>query len=118
MKPGNLPLRIEAGTTYRKRMQYLPGGVPMNFTGYTATLQMVGSADPNTLIMELTTENGGIELESDGFITVYMTPAQTLELHGLIANQTCAYEFEIKLSPTEIFRLLRGGVTVQRELFA
>lgn len=117
MKPGNLPLRIEAGATYRKVMQYLPGGAPMDFTGYTARLQMVGSAAPDTLLMELTTENGGITLDSEGNITLFMPPADTFELYALIANQTCSYEFEIIQSPTEVIRLLRGGVTVNRELF-
>lgn len=117
MKPGNLPLRIEAGATYRKMMQYLPGGAPMDFTGYTAKLQMTGSAAPEVLLMELTTENGGITLDSTGNIEFYMTPEQTYELYSLVANQVCRYEFEIKLIPTEIIRLLRGGVTVQQELY-
>lgn len=118
MKPGNLPLRIEAGATYRKMMQYLPGGAPMDFTGYTAKLQMTGSAAPEVLLMELTTENGGITLDSEGNITLYMPPADTLALYSLIANQTCSYEFEIAQSPTEVIRLLRGGVTVNRELYS
>ena len=116
MKPGNLPLRIESGTTYRKLMQWLPDGLPMDFTGYTAKLQMLG-VDSQTLVTELTTENGGVTLDSEGNITLYMTPDQTTELYGLVANQQCNYELEIAQSPTEKIRLLRGGVTVQPELY-
>lgn len=118
MKPGIINLHVEGGVTYRKTMLYLPGGAPADFTGVTAVLQIVNPT--GTLVAELTTENGGLTLESTtGGITIYMPPTETTELAeaDALAAQPLRYELELISSPTEKRRIVRGEVTANAELY-
>lgn len=57
-----------------------PDGSPKDWTGYTAKMQVRLNADSPTKIVDLTTENGGINLQAAGLLNLIMTPEQTLAL--------------------------------------
>ncbi len=50
-------LTILQGATFRKRWTWKPGGVPMDFTGCKARMQVRAEIDSTVVLLELTTEN-------------------------------------------------------------
>jgi hypothetical protein len=77
--PANKDLRVQAGSTYMLTLRWFDeGGEPHNFTGWTAWMALGTSiSDP---FQELTTEDGGITLSSEGWIVVKLSAEKTSEL--------------------------------------
>ena len=51
---------------------------PHNFTGYAAVFRVLDKAGKT--LVERTTEDGGVTLNSSGQITIHMTPEETASL--------------------------------------
>ena len=64
MAAGKLKLAIEQGATFRKLLTYKAGtpAVAVNLTGCTARMQIRSAITSPTVLVNLTTENGGIVL--------------------------------------------------------
>lgn len=64
-KPAKLKLTIYQGATFRKRLTWTgpkPTLTPIDLTGCTARMQVRSEVSSPTVLLELTTENGGITL--------------------------------------------------------
>lgn len=72
------------GATVRQAVRYLDPStnLPVNLSTYTAKAELRRSTSDVAAILSLTTENDGITLDADGWITLIITHAQTLELSG------------------------------------
>jgi hypothetical protein len=53
---------IHQGATFREILEWYPDGQPMDFTDCTARMQIRRFKDSVEPLIELTTENGGLEL--------------------------------------------------------
>ena len=86
--------------------------LPWDFTGYTARMQIRRTIDSATPMIELTTENGGIEFtdEDAGQLTVTMTAEETagLEISGV-------YDLEL-ISGSIVSKLIKGTFTLLLEV--
>jgi len=63
--PAKLKLTIYQGATFRKRLTWkgpLPAQTPIDLTGCTARMQVRPEVESSTVLLELTTANGGITL--------------------------------------------------------
>lgn len=61
--PAKLKLTIYQGATFRKRLTWTaPGGTPVDLTGCTARMQVRAEVGSPTVLLSLTTVNGGITL--------------------------------------------------------
>ena len=60
--PVKRKLRITQGATFNAGWTWKPGGVPADFTGCRARMQVRPDIDSPAVLLELTTENGGIVL--------------------------------------------------------
>lgn len=97
---------------------YTSGGelsfhTPINLTGYTARMQIREDITSGTVLISLTTENGGITLGGVfGTITLLIMASVT----AAIAWTTAVYDLEI-ISPSGIVtRLVEGRITVSPEV--
>lgn len=101
---------IEQGTDYDKPLIWKDGtGSPVNLTGYSARMQLRPSVSSATVLLELTTENGGITLGgATGKITLHFTEANT---ESLIKGGV--FDLEMVLDG-RVKRLIEGTITVSR----
>lgn len=107
-------LTILQGATFRRRFTWKPGGVPADFTGSTARMQVRADIDSPVVLLELTTENGGIVLGAEpGTVDLYIGARQT----ALIGWEGGVFDLEIQYAggPDDVDRLLAGSVAVLRE---
>jgi hypothetical protein len=83
-------LTILQGATFRKRWTWKPGGVPMDFTGCKARMQVRAEIDGTVVLLELTTENGGIVLGAEpGAIDLYISATDTTIVNETHAQFVC-----------------------------
>jgi hypothetical protein len=112
---GKLDLLIEQGATFTKSLTLVQSnGSPRDLTGYTARMQ-IRTALTGPVVLELSTENGGIIIEElAGKIHLEITAGQTAAL----TIRSGVYDLEMVApgaTPT-VTRLLSGKVTVSPEV--
>jgi hypothetical protein len=88
---------------------YLP---PVDLTGYTARMKVKQPDIEGTVVVELTTENGGITLNANGEILVTIAAAAT-ELFDFEAG---VYDLEIVSASGVVTRVVSGAVLLDREV--
>jgi hypothetical protein len=97
---------------------YTSGGVleyntPVDLQNYTARMQIRSKLASDTVILELTTQNGGIVLNNTAkTITILMTATQTT----LLTFATAVYSLELVLSGTEVVPFCGGTLTLVPEV--
>ena len=98
----------------RQGMTWEPGtitcdiaGTPINFTGYTASME-IRNRQSNTAALTLATGGNGITMSSAGVITITATAAQTLAL------EATEYEYELIVTypNAKVFTFIEGVITV------
>lgn len=105
---------IEQGATFPLICTYKDdAGAAQDLTGFTARMHVRSSVnDPNTLL-EATTENGLINIEGAyGRIELVLSATDT----AAITWKRGVYDLEIESPDGEVKRLLKGRVTVDREV--
>lgn len=96
---------------------YTSGGVleynaPVSLTGYTGRLQLRTKVNSDTVLLELTTENGGIVLDTvNSTITMLVTSTQTQDL----TFSSAVYSLEM-IKAGEVSQLITGSVTLIKEV--
>jgi len=112
--PSHRAERVDADTLEINRLNGInrsaTGGVlvfnaPVDLTGCSARLLIQG---PDGSDMELTTENGGIQIQGFGALLIHMTPVQTL---ALLWSRGC-YVLTVTLSDGETRDWLKGDVQI------
>ena len=96
---------------------YTSGGVieynePVSLTGYTARMQLRAKVSSEETLLELTTENGGIELDPiASTIKVIATATQTQAL----TFSSCVYSLEMVKSG-KVTQLISGSISLEKEV--
>ena len=97
---------------------YTSGGIleynePVSLTGYTARMQIREKLDSATVIKELTTENGGITINtSNSYIQIEISAADT----ALLSFSTAVYSIELVSSGGKVYQLANGTLTLVKEI--
>lgn len=115
--PVKRKLTINQGATFRAAWVWKPGGVPMDFTGCTARMQVRAERESPGVLLELTTENGGITLGAvPGEIALYLGATSTAS--GVLDWESGVYDLEIQhpAGPEEVTRFAEGAVVVRPEV--
>jgi hypothetical protein len=115
MAAAKLKLTIEQGATFRKTLTWKAGtpAVPVDLTGCTARMQIRSEITSATILVTLTTENGGIILGgAAGTIELFIDPVAT----AAITWTAGVYDLEVVFSLTDVRRLLYGVVAVSPEV--
>lgn len=112
--PGNLDLTILQGATFLKVLRRKDSeGTLIPMVGWTARMQARARVDAEEVLIDLTTENGGITiLGPEAEIELHMTDEQTEAL----SFKRARYDLEL-LPPTGgVIRLLQGQVFLSKEV--
>ena len=122
MPAGKYDLNIEQGTTFNAQFTWRvddgsdpPSGPIVDLTGATARMQIRQSPSAVNYYVELTTENGRITLspgQADPNVTLFISSIDTAKLNF----QTGVYDLEIVTADGNVTRLLKGNVTLDREV--
>lgn len=116
MTAAKLPLAINQGATFAKRLTWTAGApaVAVDLTGCTARMQIRETIDATTAACTLTTENGGITLGgAAGTIDILIAATAT----AAFAFEKAVYDLEIIMSDgITVHRLAGGAVTVSPEV--
>ena len=112
MTPAKYNMICSQGATFSKRLTWTIDDVAVDLTGYTARMQAKASykntCDP---ILNITTENGGITLDSLGNIDLLITSDVT---EGFVARE---YVYDLELdSGSEVYRVVEGKFIVTPEV--
>ena len=108
-------LKIDQGASFSKVVFWKTGtpAVPVDLTGCRARMQVLSKVESSAVLLEFTTENGGIVLGgATGRIEfAILTPART----ALIDWLTAGYDLEIIFPDNTVQRKIGGSVGVTRE---
>ena len=108
-------LTIDQGGTFSRNITWKAGTpkVPVDLTGYTAALQVRGSASSASVLLSLTTSNGGITITpSVGKFTLNISATQTKRL----AAGRYAYELKATSNGGQVTSLMKGAFVVSAEI--
>ena len=106
-----LALEIEQGATFQKIITWKAGtpAVPVAIAGCQARMQIRERIDSTETLLSLTTENGGIVLDTiTGTITMQASATQTRN----ITKHNGVYDLEIQFPDATVRRLLSGLVNI------
>ena len=100
------------GATFSKRLTWSINDVPVDLTGYTAKMQARDSYGAIcTAVVDITTENGGITLDSSGNIDLLVSATETATLHA----KDYVYDLEL-VTGTIVYRVIEGKFIVTPEV--
>lgn len=114
MAAGVYNFTIEQGTTFRRTLTLKDSaGDPINLTGYTARMQIRAEVESTTVLLSLTTSNGGISLGgAAGTIEWFISDTNTSAI-----TSEGVYDLEIVNTATnEVTRVLKGKVRLDKEV--
>lgn len=100
---------FEEGVAFEKRLTWRNKAKrPIDLTGYTAVMEIRASVDNPTILLSLTTENGGIALGgAAGTINIAITEPQVAAL-----PVSCVYKLKM-VPPSGLSKyLIEGKITV------
>lgn len=114
MSAAQFTLEIAQGETLAQTFVWQnDAGQPVDLTGYTARMQVRERHESQTVLLELTTANGGIQLGgASGTITLSMSATQTAALTW----RRGVYDLELVSPAGVVTRLLEGVATVSPEV--
>lgn len=111
---GRHDILIEQGSTFSFVATWEdPDGDPIDVTGCAARMQVRPWQESETVLLSLTTANGGITLGgAAGTVTVYASDEATAALPPGYA----VYDIEIETAAGAVTRLLQGAVDISPEV--
>ena len=113
--PAKLKFTIYQGATFPKRLRWRDkaAGTPIDLTGCTARMQVRAEIGSPTVLLELTTENGGITLGGTaGTIDLYVGATAT----AAFTWEGGVFDLEIEFPGGDVRRLAQGTVSVSPEV--
>lgn len=113
-KPAKIKLTIYQGATFRKRLVWkAPDGTPIDLTGCTARMQVRSEVESAVVLLNLTTENGGITLGgATGTIDLLSADDET----AAITWDGGVWDLEIAHPGGDVTRLAQGSISVSPEV--
>lgn len=108
---------IPQGADWDVPLRYVEGGNPVNFTGYTARMQVRTDYD-KTIILELNTSDGTIGL-GDGLASD-TTPNVILHFRSAVTSAMSQYvgiyDLEVTTTTGIVYKFLEGKFELRREV--
>lgn len=112
MAAGLYKIVCEQGATFNLPLQWIDAtGAPVDMTGYSAQMDVRASKTSAEVLVELSTANGRISLDSAGNITLSISATDTATL---IPGQ---YVYDLELTNgSSVERLIEGAFVVDGEV--
>ncbi len=114
MSASVLPLDIEQGATYEKKLTWQDANEnPIDITGYDARLQVRSEKESDVVLLELNVSNGGIILgDAAGTIELFISSSDT---EALTWTQG-VYDLELITDTGKVIRFIEGAICVSLEV--
>ena len=113
MPAGQYDITCDQGATFSRVITWKnSNGTPIDLTNYTARLQVRSNYPSSTVLLDLTTENGGITL---GGVLGTITLAATATATAAIAADEYVYDLEL-ITGSNVTRVVEGSFTVTPEV--
>jgi hypothetical protein len=114
MTATRLDISIEQGAKFERNILVKNNnGTVKDLTGYSARMQIRPTFASDTVLLEATTTNGLISINSPGgVVTISLTADVTTTLDWSVA----VYDLEIYSSVTEVIRILEGSASLSLEV--
>ena len=106
--PSTYNLTVWQGADFDQTFAVTQNGTALNFTGYSARMQVREAADSTAYLLSLTNGSGITLGGTAGTIAVAITNAQS----SAISAGSYAYDLELVAGAGTITRLLQGAFTV------
>lgn len=106
--PGNYNITVWSGADYDKTFTVTQNGTAINWSGYTAQMQVRESADATATLLSLTNGSGITLGGTAGTIALTITNAQS----SAIDAGSYSYDLEMISNGGLITRLLQGSFNV------
>jgi hypothetical protein len=107
--PGAYNITAYQGADFDQSFTVTQGGTALNWTGYTARMQVREAADATATLIDLNTSGSGITLGGTaGTILVNITSTQT----AAVDAGSFVYDLELVSSGSQVTRLLQGAFNV------
>lgn len=108
------PLTIQKGETFRMAAYVTDDGDVVDLTGATARSQFREDVKSDVVLLDLTTENGGLVVTdaTGGVIDFFVSDTDT----SAISGNSGVYDLEIVLSGGDVYRVLEGRVSFTNEV--
>lgn len=88
---------------------------PFDLSGFTARMQVRRTIESSTKLVELTTENNGLEINPTGETTNHIKIYMSDEVTASIASSG-VYDLEIINGDGEVSRIMQGAFTLSPEV--
>lgn len=108
INPGTYSITVWQGADYDKTFTVTQNGTALNWTGYSARMQVRNSSDATATLLSLTNGSGITLGGTAGTIAVAITSTQS----AAIPAGSYAYDLELVSSGNLVTRLLQGAFTV------
>jgi hypothetical protein len=106
--PGNYNITLYQGADYDKTFTVTQNGTAINWSGYSARMQVRDGADSTAVLLSLTDGTGITLGGTAGTITVAITNAQS----AAVSAGSFSYDLELISSSNFVTRLLQGSFNV------
>lgn len=107
-------LEVYQGDTFNKVLTWYDSSEKeVDLTGYTARMQLRTSADSDTVVLELTTENGGITLGGTAGTIELLVSATDM---AAVEAGSYKYDLEMIAGDGTVRKILRGKIKVIAEV--
>lgn len=105
---------IEQGATLQLRFIYEDATeTPINLTGYTARMQVRRKYASPDILLNFTTENGGITITP---LTGTMDVVGAATITKDLPTKPCVYDLELVAPNGTVYRLVQGSVSITPEV--
>jgi len=112
MAAGSYDMTCEQGTTFIRTLTVKnPDGSLRDFTDFTGRMHVRRRITDITPIIELTSENGRLSLNSDGQIVVSLSASETAAM-----TDGGVYDLEIENSTGDVERVIEGQFNFKFEV--
>lgn len=114
MATGTYDTIINQGDTFSRVITWLDANEdPIILTSYTAKMQLRTTADSDTVVLELSTENGGISLdELNGIITLFVSADDM----AAVSPGSYKYDLEMTSGGGIVQKILKGKIKILAEV--
>jgi hypothetical protein len=106
--PGTYDITCYQGADYDQEFAVTQGGTALNWTNFSARMQVREAADSSATLLSLTSGSGIVLGGTAGTISVTITNAQS----AAIPSGSFAYDLELVAGAGQITRILQGSFNV------
>jgi len=113
MNPGIYNIKARQGATFRLALNWKPGGVLADLTGYSARMQVRRTAETTTTLLDLQSPASGLVLGGVGWNVVATATAAAM---AAVKAGAAVYDLELTAPDGTVVPVLAGRFDIAAEV--